>query len=84
MIGSIFQSLRFIPSGHDLPLYLDETKAHRKNISSPYEIFYNVYRPSTPFRKTSPPPEDFSLVVIEYVLFNKYPYTQLIAMEVHE
>ncbi|KZS92159.1 hypothetical protein SISNIDRAFT_455916, partial [Sistotremastrum niveocremeum HHB9708] len=34
-------------------------------VSSPYEIFYNLYKPSTPFRKSSPPPPDFYLVVVD-------------------
>jgi tRNA-splicing endonuclease subunit Sen54 len=57
--ASVFKSLRFIPSGHDLPLYQSPSP------SSPYRIFFNLYKPSTPFRKTAPPPPDFSVVVVE-------------------
>jgi len=32
--------------------------------SSPFEIFFNLYKPSTPFRKTAPGPPDFSVVVV--------------------
>ncbi|KZT40786.1 hypothetical protein SISSUDRAFT_1126978 [Sistotremastrum suecicum HHB10207 ss-3] len=32
---------------------------------SPYEIFYSLYKPSTSFRKSAPPPPDFYLVVVD-------------------
>ncbi|KAF7422970.1 tRNA-splicing endonuclease subunit sen54 [Pleurotus ostreatus] len=55
----IYKSLRFIPSGHNAPLHVKHTSA------SPYKIFYHLYKPSTPFKKTSPPPPDFSVVVVD-------------------
>ncbi|KAF4581565.1 tRNA-splicing endonuclease subunit sen54 [Pleurotus pulmonarius] len=55
----IFKSLRFIPSGHNAPLHIKQSSA------SPYKIFYHLYKPSTPFKKTSPPPPDFSVVVVD-------------------
>ncbi|KAF7980720.1 hypothetical protein HWV62_37195 [Athelia sp. TMB] len=58
-LGTIFKSLRLIPSGHSVPLH-----SPRTSTPSPYKIFYNLYKPSTPFRKTAPGPPDFSLVVI--------------------
>ncbi|KJA24016.1 hypothetical protein HYPSUDRAFT_39134 [Hypholoma sublateritium FD-334 SS-4] len=55
---SLFQSMRFIPSGHStLPTI-------QSNVTTPYRIFYNVYKPSTPFKKSAPPPPDFQLVVV--------------------
>lgn len=61
--ASVFVSLRFLPSGYGVPLYVKKTES-----SSPYELFYNLYKPSTPFKKTAPPPPDFSVVVIKCVL----------------
>ncbi|EJT99752.1 hypothetical protein DACRYDRAFT_82203 [Dacryopinax primogenitus] len=76
----IFVSLRLIPSGHQLPLYI---KSHPPAGSqaggtlppgindlsstppSAYEIFYHVWRPSTAWKKTSVPPADFELVVVD-------------------
>ncbi|PCH39798.1 hypothetical protein WOLCODRAFT_66993 [Wolfiporia cocos MD-104 SS10] len=58
---SIFSSLRFLPSGHDVPLHV---KGIPGSLLSPYEIFFNLYKPSTPFKKTAPPPPDFSVVVV--------------------
>ncbi|KAL6303916.1 tRNA-splicing endonuclease subunit sen54 N-term-domain-containing protein [Sparassis latifolia] len=58
---SIFKSLRFLPSGFDAPLHVQQPP---NTPPSPYEIFYNLYKPSTPFKKTAPPPPDFSVVVV--------------------
>ncbi|KAF6747831.1 tRNA-splicing endonuclease subunit sen54 N-term-domain-containing protein [Ephemerocybe angulata] len=58
--GSLFRSLRFIPTGHSVPLNREE--ANQKE--SPYQIFYNLYKPSTPFKKSTPPAPDFQIVVI--------------------
>ncbi|TDL23168.1 hypothetical protein BD410DRAFT_768992 [Rickenella mellea] len=67
--ASIFSSLRFLPAGHSRPLMPHKstqlgTTGDTTTITSPYTIFYNLYKPSTPFRKTAPPPPDFSLVVV--------------------
>ncbi|KAK0438692.1 uncharacterized protein EV420DRAFT_1585468 [Desarmillaria tabescens] len=56
--GHVFRSLRFMPAGHQLPL------RQSKEEDSPYKPFYNLYKPPTPFKKTSPPPPDFQIVVI--------------------
>jgi len=72
--ASIFQSLRFIPAGHRVPLY------HQKQSTnlSPYQHFFHVYKPSTSFRKTAPPPPDFSVVVVKYwYTFLSYPRSPL-------
>ena len=62
--ASLFKSLRFLLSGYDVPLHI-----HRAPDApaSPYQIFYNLYKPSTPFKKTAPPPPDFQVVVVKYV-----------------
>ncbi|KAI0313847.1 tRNA-splicing endonuclease subunit sen54 N-term-domain-containing protein [Amylostereum chailletii] len=57
---SIFKSLRFIPHGHSIPLNTTSEPS-----SSPYEVFYHLYKPSTPFRKTAPPPPEWSVVVVD-------------------
>ncbi|KAI0087018.1 tRNA-splicing endonuclease subunit sen54 N-term-domain-containing protein [Irpex rosettiformis] len=56
---SVFKSLRFLPSGYSVPLHVKPPET-----PSSYQIFYNLYKPSTPFKKTAPPAPDFSIVVI--------------------
>ncbi|KAF8272210.1 tRNA-splicing endonuclease subunit sen54 N-term-domain-containing protein [Lactarius quietus] len=60
---SIFKTLRFISSGHAVPLP-SRAQCLTGNPSSPYEIFYHLYKPNTPYRKTAPPQPDFSIVVV--------------------
>ncbi|KAG1735189.1 tRNA-splicing endonuclease subunit sen54 N-term-domain-containing protein [Suillus lakei] len=69
--GTVFKSLRVIPAGHSIPPY----SSHATPVapSSPYKIFYNMYKPSTNFRKTTPPQPDFQIVLTE--LFNVLPET---------
>jgi len=63
--SSLFSSLRFMPSGHKTPLYHPEPeKRLEAKKSSPYQIFYNLYKPSTPFKRSSLSPPDFQIVVI--------------------
>ncbi|KAI0712338.1 tRNA-splicing endonuclease subunit sen54 N-term-domain-containing protein [Earliella scabrosa] len=59
--SSLFKSLRFLPSGYDVPLHIAKAP---ESPPSPYQTFYNLYKPSTPFKKTAPPPPDFSVVVV--------------------
>ncbi|TFY64850.1 hypothetical protein EVG20_g5811 [Dentipellis fragilis] len=59
---SIFKSLRFLSSGHSVPL--KPPPAAPTVPPSPYKVFYHLYKPNTPFKKTSPPPPDFSVVVV--------------------
>ncbi|KAG5638865.1 hypothetical protein H0H81_009418 [Sphagnurus paluster] len=63
--ASIFRSLRFIPAGHKVPIHHPdaEKRLEAKN-NSPYQIFYNLYKPSTPFKRSAPPLPDFQIVVI--------------------
>ncbi|THH20607.1 hypothetical protein EW146_g806 [Bondarzewia mesenterica] len=66
--SSIFRSLRIIPSGHksslQFPAEITSPPSFSPPDADPYEIFYHLYKPSTPFRKTSPPAPDFSIVVV--------------------
>lgn len=60
--GKVFKSLRVIPAGHSVAPH--SSRATPVAPSSPYKIFYNMYKPSTNFRKTTPPQPDFQIVVI--------------------
>ncbi|TBU29977.1 tRNA-splicing endonuclease subunit sen54 N-term-domain-containing protein [Dichomitus squalens] len=58
---SLFKSLRFLSSGYDVPLHIQQTPSAP---ASSYRLFYNLYKPSNPFKKTAPPPPDFQVVVV--------------------
>ncbi|KAJ7268783.1 tRNA-splicing endonuclease subunit sen54 N-term-domain-containing protein [Mycena haematopus] len=60
--GAVFRALRFIPAGHSVPLL--PTKVEPLGKPSPYHIFYNVYKPVTPFRKSEPCLPDYQIVVV--------------------
>ncbi|KAJ7647081.1 tRNA-splicing endonuclease subunit sen54 N-term-domain-containing protein [Roridomyces roridus] len=60
--GSIFRSLRFIPSGHGVPLL--PIKSEPAANPSPYHLFFNVHKPGTSYRKTLPALPDYQIVVI--------------------
>ncbi|KZT51583.1 hypothetical protein CALCODRAFT_487817 [Calocera cornea HHB12733] len=67
----LFAALRLVPSGHALPLHsaspatTPEAGAGATAAdTSPYEVFYHVWRPSTPWKKTAVPPPDFHLIVL--------------------
>lgn len=65
-LEDIFKALRFIPCGHTVPLYRPaEASSSKLSAPSPYKVFFHVYKPSTPFRKTAPPAPDFHIVVVE-------------------
>ncbi|KAF4617922.1 hypothetical protein D9613_005767 [Agrocybe pediades] len=59
----IYRSLRFMSSGHKVPLKSAQATLSKRD-TSPYKIFFNLYKPSTPFKKSAPPPPDFQVVVI--------------------
>ncbi|THH30528.1 hypothetical protein EUX98_g3655 [Antrodiella citrinella] len=59
--SSMFKSLRVIPSGHSTPLQVSAPDTQQPSI---YDIFYNVYKPATPFKKTAPSKPDFQIVVV--------------------
>jgi len=60
---SVFKTLRFLPSGHAVPLP-SRAQFFTGDPPSPYEIFYHLYKPNTPYRKTAPPQPVFSIVVV--------------------
>lgn len=60
--GKVLKSLRVIPAGYSVASHF--SRATPVAPSSPYKIFYNMYKPSTNFRKTTPPQPDFQIVVI--------------------
>lgn len=75
--GDIFAAMRFLRCGHTAPLYessATEGRTTQPEVStmhrtpqseqSPYSVFFHVYKPSTPFRKSAPPAPDFYVVVI--------------------
>jgi tRNA-splicing endonuclease subunit Sen54 len=52
--------------GHAVPLHhpnIEKRNEDRK--TSPYQIFFNLYKPSTSFKKSAPSPPDFQIVVIK-------------------
>src|SRR5882757_9106097 len=59
---SIFRALRFIPHGHAVPLHTKLSGSAAEG--SPYAHFFNVYKPNTPYKKTSPPVPDFAISVV--------------------
>ncbi|KAI6095562.1 tRNA-splicing endonuclease subunit sen54 N-term-domain-containing protein [Pisolithus croceorrhizus] len=73
--GDMFEALRILRCGHSSTLYscrspdegattISPTHSTVASSASPYSVFFHVYKPSTPFRKTAPPPPDFYLVII--------------------
>ena len=61
-------------AGHGILLHQpDPEKRREAQITSPYKIFYNLYKPNTPFKKSAPPPPDFQIVVIKYVVDHHTP-----------
>ncbi|KAF8659870.1 hypothetical protein AX16_001754 [Volvariella volvacea WC 439] len=58
---AIFQSMRVtMADRRGQPRAQDPTPS----LSSPYQIFYNVYKPTTGLKKSSPGPPDFQVVVV--------------------
>lgn len=63
--GYLFRSMRFISAGYSIPLHHPNIKKQKEDKkASPYQIFFNLYKPSTPFKRSAPPPPDFQIVVI--------------------
>ncbi|KAJ6587132.1 tRNA-splicing endonuclease subunit sen54 N-term-domain-containing protein [Mycena vulgaris] len=60
--SSVFRALRFIPAGHSVPLLPVKVEPPAK--PSPYHIFFNVHKPTTPYRKSAPCLPDYQIVVI--------------------
>lgn len=63
--ASLFRSLRdlLVIRGHKTPLRTSPSALGTKP-TSPYHVFYNLYKPATPFKKSTPPEPDFQVVVI--------------------
>lgn len=59
-VANLYQSLKLVLRGFGVPLQV----APRVAISQ-YTPFYHVYKPSTTFKKTSPPPPDFHIVIVK-------------------
>ncbi|OJD20526.1 hypothetical protein ACJ73_08137, partial [Blastomyces percursus] len=57
----IYRALSIIPTHN--PTHPDPTPP--KHTTPPYRLAFNVYKPSTPFRKSSPGSPDFRLAVID-------------------
>ncbi|KAJ2913372.1 hypothetical protein MD484_g7035, partial [Candolleomyces efflorescens] len=70
--GSVYRSMRFIRSGHSVALNSNSPPSP----PSPYQIFYNLYKPSTPFKKSSPSPPDFQMVVVNSARTTPMPTLQ--------
>ncbi|KAI6103292.1 tRNA-splicing endonuclease subunit sen54 N-term-domain-containing protein [Pisolithus croceorrhizus] len=73
--GDMFEALRILRCCHSSTLYsyrspdegattISPTHSTVASSASPYSVFFHVYKPSTPFRKTVPPPPDFYLVIV--------------------
>jgi tRNA-splicing endonuclease subunit Sen54 len=55
-----------MPAGHSIALkHPDPEKRAKEKKASPYQIFFNLYKPSTPFKRSAPPQPDFQIVVIK-------------------
>ncbi|QRW07486.1 tRNA-splicing endonuclease subunit sen54 [Ceratobasidium sp. AG-Ba] len=59
--GSIFAALRNIQAGHDVPLKPRSTPSPIHE----FKIFWNVWKPSTAWRKLGVPKPDFEIVVVD-------------------
>ncbi|KAG9315968.1 tRNA-splicing endonuclease subunit sen54 N-term-domain-containing protein [Chiua virens] len=81
-IQDLFRALRFVPRGHTIPLHLPAVTPEPALTStpSPYRIFFHVYKPSTPFRKTAPPVPDFYVVVVDTRTTSVPPLQELTAL----
>ena len=45
--------------------HTDVEKREQEKKDSPYRVFYNIYKPMTAFKKSSPPPPDYQVVVVK-------------------
>ncbi|KAF8754721.1 tRNA-splicing endonuclease subunit sen54 N-term [Rhizoctonia solani] len=62
--GSIFQSLRTMVSGHGIPLPRKKHRAFSENDTA-FKVFWNVWKPSTSWRKLDVPKPDFEIAVVD-------------------
>lgn len=64
-IDDVFRALSIIPAfDPDVPDTDPRTIESAAHATSPYRLAFNVYKPSTPFRKSSPGTPDFRIAVI--------------------
>lgn len=56
-----FSSLQIIPAGRTKSDYIAKPLPHNE----PYQIFWHVYKPTTKFKKSAPPPPDFYVAVVK-------------------
>lgn len=91
LIADVFAALRFLRCGHTAPLH-KSSATEGQTTQSPvlstcttsqseqpqYNVFFHVYKPSTPFRKSTPPAPDFYVVVIKSDIYSfwKIEYTE--------
>ncbi|EUC54156.1 tRNA-splicing endonuclease subunit sen54 [Rhizoctonia solani AG-3 Rhs1AP] len=62
---SVFKSLRTMASGHDIPLRQYRPDSSTSNGDTPFKVFWNVWKPSTPWRKLDVPKPDFEIAVVD-------------------
>ncbi|KAG8705536.1 tRNA-splicing endonuclease subunit sen54 [Ceratobasidium sp. 394] len=58
---SIFSSLRTIKTGHDISLQSHPSQL----VTDEFKIFWNVWKPNTPWRKLDVPKPDFEIAVVD-------------------
>ncbi|KAJ1305391.1 hypothetical protein OPQ81_000406 [Rhizoctonia solani] len=63
--ASIFESLRTMVSGHDVPLRRSGLKSPVPNSDVTFKVFWHVWKPSTPWRKLDVPKPDFEIAVVD-------------------
>ncbi|CCO33893.1 putative tRNA-splicing endonuclease subunit sen54 AltName: Full=tRNA-intron endonuclease sen54 [Rhizoctonia solani AG-1 IB] len=63
--GSMFQPLRTMVSGHDVPLRRKELGTSSPVRDATFKVFWNVWKPSTPWRKLDVPKPDFEVAVVD-------------------
>ena len=58
--NDIFRALSLIPH-HDA----STAPSQEQNTKAPFRIVFNVWKPNTPYKKSSPPPPDFCVAVVD-------------------
>lgn len=65
VIDQVFSSLQFVKAGRKAELPVNKRRMN------PYQVFFNVYKPVTKYKKTNPPPPDFRIGAIRCVNITK-------------
>ncbi|PYH96604.1 hypothetical protein BO71DRAFT_448496 [Aspergillus ellipticus CBS 707.79] len=63
----IYRKLSFIP------WYDPAAVPSQSRTTPPYRIVFHIYKPSTPFKKSAPPPPDFKIAVVNSRLHTTFP-----------